>query len=311
MTVPVSESSDERKLRRLVDAINANAGTANTNTSTPRRGDNGNGGGRSSASNESNGSSRSSRTLASSKSPPKLGSKRNGDPAPARGVQRSPPGKGRGQHVSPKSGRSRARTNDDAAIARAREEFSPAPSQRLGSRRATWTGSGGAASSKGQREKEEEEEGSARPLHPHLVSNASAATATSAAATAATKMRGMRGQAGGEEEEEEGRSGRGVPWGSATATWIERKREGEEREPAGGGVDGERGAITLGRPARRQHEAEGGESIHARPRHEEEEEDSLPIQDRLQAVMKDLGVLSGEQEQEQADPRESVGRRRA
>lgn len=293
MTVPVSESSEEQNLRRLVDAINANANaeTANTGTSATSSGDNG--GAKSSASNGSSGSSsRSGRTPTSSKSPRKR-DPRNEDPAPVQVNERSPPRKTQQQlHVSPKSGgRSRARNNDAAAAApaRAREDVSPAPKQGLGSRRAaSWTGIArekekrrGSQSSKGQ---EEEEESAGRP-HIRLESHLESAATGAATNTTATETRALRGQAAGEEEE----FGRGVLRGSAS------RGEGEERAPAGVGVGGERGSAMPGRPQRSRDRAGVRENIGARPGHGEEEEESLPIEDRLQAVMKDLGVPSGGQ----------------
>lgn len=297
MTIPVSESSDERNLRRLVDAINANAETsnanANANTSTTKNGDSG--GAKSSASNDSSSSSsRSSRALtnssssSSSKSPPKKGSRKHEDPAPVRGVQRTPPRKGQQSYFSPKSGRSRARarTNDDTAPGRPRNDLSPAPEQNHLPRRARWTGSGGRekdkrlSPSKGQGEGEEP--GRRVNLDSHLES---AYTAAAAKVTAA-EMRGLRGQAGDEEEGVGDRVGRGVPWGAeGTPT---RKKRGEHESAGvrvGLGASGERGAATLGG---------GGGSIDAQPGYRAEEEDSLPIEDRLQAVMKDLGVPSAE-----------------
>eukprot|EP00903_Cladosiphon_okamuranus_P010349 g9792.t1 len=306
MTVPVSESPDEQNLRRLVNAINANANAETTSTitniSTASKGDGDND---RSARIASNGSSKSSRTLTSSRSPNKNKSKKDAswrrhkhghDHDPAGGIQRSPSRNGQGQqqsHFSPKNGRPRARTNEDAAPGRSRNDnvFSPAREQSHLSPRATWTGNGGGrekekrnALSKGQgHEEREDRAGLCIHLDSHLEGVAAAA-ATTAISTAAG-MRESRRQAG---DEGEG-GGPGVPR-------IERRIEGhgEGRERSGGGVgaNGERGAATLGRPARRRDKARGGESIYPRPGHREEEEDSLPIEDRLQAVMKDLGVTS-------------------
>ena len=301
MTVPVSESPDERNLRRLVDAINAinaNAETANTSTSiTATNGDNGG-----AKSTGTNGSSRSSRTLTNSKSPPKKGSRRHEDPAAARGIQRSPPRKGQQQQqqqqqqsqFSPKNGRSRARTNDDAAPRRARDGFSPAPPQTHLSRRATWTGSGGLEKDKEKDKRLPSSKGQEDGVEParrvHLDSHFEGAAAAAATNATVTEM-GVRGQAANEEEDVEDAGGRGVPW-------RERQIRGEGREPAGVGVSvgvgagGERGAPTQGRPVRRQDTADGGKNFDARPGHGEEDEDSLPIEDRLRAVMEDLGVPS-------------------
>eukprot|EP00752_Nemacystus_decipiens_P010301 g9177.t2 len=294
MIVPVSESPDERNLRRLVDAINANAETANTSISSAANGTNG--GAKSSASNGGNSSSsRSSRTPSNSKSPPKKGSRKREGSAAVREAQRSLPGKDQQQqqlHFSPRSGRTRARTNDDAAQSRVRNDLSPIPTHADLTRRATWTGGGGhekerrLPSSKGK----EGGEGPAGRIHlnGHLKRVATNATGN----PAATEMRGLRGQPSDEEEDVKDRGGPGVPWRA-----TERRKEGEEREPAGVGVGvrGRRGAATQGRPARRQDKARREESFDARPGHGELEEDSLPIEDRLQAVMKDLGVPSGEQ----------------
>lgn len=302
MTVPVSESSDERNLRRLVDAINANAGTPNTSAGTGTASGGDNGGAKGSAS--TGGSRRSSRTPnstsnSSSKSPPKKGSRGNGDPDPsvhrASQSQRSPSRKGQqASHVSSKGGRSRARTNDDAA---SRKDLSPAPNQGLGSRRATWTGSGGRDEEKQLQpssERQEQEEGPARRIHfdSHVKRAATAAAPTSATATETRRVRGRGKAEDGEEEDLEDGGARGTPRGPATRR--DGRGQGKEREPAGVGVSGERAAATLERPARRQGKAGREETIDARTGHAGEEEDSLPIEDRLQAVMKDLGVPSRE-----------------
>lgn len=91
MTVPVSESSDERNLRRLVDAINANADTATTNNSNnAKTGKNGDS--NSNMNMNDRGAKSKSRSPSKSKSP-----KKNGKPAaaaasgPAQVVHPSPP----------------------------------------------------------------------------------------------------------------------------------------------------------------------------------------------------------------------------
>lgn len=313
MTVPVSESPDERNLRRLVNAINANAETANTNTNTNtnanthRDGGGGSGGVRSGASNGNAGNS-------SSRSPTKnvKGPRRNGDPAPPpRRIQRSPPRHAKEQHLSPKTDRSSARTNDDAAAGRARRDLSPSPERRLELCRASWT-CGGHSREKGQEKEQEkdrrlpssrvQDQGQGEEAAGLLLLDSrrkSAAAAATASVTASAAAAEMRGQEGREEEEREGvekveeRGSRGVIWGSASR----RGRAEVKREPADVLASGERGAAATERLARRRDREQGGDAIATRPgrrvEQEEEFEDSLPIEDRLQAVMKDLGVPSG------------------
>ncbi|CAM9672586.1 unnamed protein product [Pylaiella littoralis] len=247
MTVPVSESSDERNLRRLVDAINANADTTTsttttttTTTTTNKTGKNGDNG------------------RAKSRSPSKKTPKKNRTPAaPAQVIHRTPPRtvSTPGRQICPDSGRSRARANDTAPGSR-RKAFSPTPDQRLESHRAPWEGSN----------------------HHH----------SNGPETHAPASRGGKKVSNG-----------GGGGSDAVAMW-DAHREGLDSAVGGGaGVTGERAAAVgcpIGSSEGRRDRAGRGDSGGARREHHRGEEDALPIEDRLQAVRRDLGVPFGEQE---------------
>ncbi|CAN0063251.1 unnamed protein product [Ectocarpus fasciculatus] len=259
MSVPVSDSPEERNLRRLVDAINANADAEATASATPKNGDNG-------------GGSRPTRRP-SFRSPQKRSPKKNGKPAP---VQRSPFGKtqpvpaSQELYLSPKSGRSRARTNDNdtETAGGGPRAHSLLPEQALGPRRATWSGSGGRDSAAARASLPADEGPAvAMPEDAHLPHTRRVVT-----------------DEGESRRRELGSGGVGVDagWG------VEAERQKRE---------GGRGSPPVAR------------MLFGKDHHQSEE-DALPIEDRLQAAMRDLGVPHSEQESvvQGGGAREGAGR---
>ncbi|CAB1116664.1 unnamed protein product [Ectocarpus sp. CCAP 1310/34] len=261
MTEPVSDSPEERNLRRLVDAINANADAEATVAATPKNGDDGGG---------AKGGGRPTRRP-SFRSPEKKSPKKNGKPS---SVQRSPFGKtqpvpaAQELHVSPKSGRSRARTNDNATAGGGPRAHSLLPERDLGPRRATWSGSSG--------------RGSAASRVP-LPANEGLTVAIREDAYRPHTRRVVADQGGSRRRRELG-SGR-------VGVGAERGVETERQEREGGRGSPPAARLLLGED------------------HHQSEEDAQPIEDRLQAVMRDLGVPLGEQERvvQGGEAREGAG----
>lgn len=192
----------------------------------------------------------------------------------------------RGRQICPDSGRSRARANDTAPGSR-RKAFSPTPDQRLGSHRAPWEGSN----------------------HHHSngpeTQQLRAATAAAAAVAEEVDAAHKKERTAGSGSAPASRGGKKVSNGGggggsdAVAMW-DAHREGLDSAVGGGaGVTGERAAAVgcpIGSSEGRRDRAGRGDSGGARREHHRGEEDALPIEDRLQAVRRDLGVPFGEQE---------------